>query len=61
MLNELVDAAFQVRPPLCFQTGNVVGMKVEEMVLGSPFDWLRQAALYTPSGLPDPRDPGGQR
>jgi ATP-dependent DNA helicase DinG len=35
-----------------------VDFDVEEMVLGSPFDWMRQAALYTPPHLPDPRDPG---
>lgn len=35
-----------------------VDFDVEEMVLGSPFDWVRQAALYTPTQLPDPRDPG---
>jgi ATP-dependent DNA helicase DinG len=35
-----------------------VDFDVEEMVLGSPFDWARQAALYTPAHLPEPRDPG---
>lgn len=33
-----------------------IDFDVEEMVLGSPFDWTRQAALYTPASLPDPRD-----
>ena len=35
-----------------------IDFDVQELVLGSPFDWPHQAALYTPSSLPDPRDAG---
>jgi ATP-dependent DNA helicase DinG len=32
--------------------------EVEERHLPAPFDYSRQAALYVPGNLPDPRDPG---
>jgi ATP-dependent DNA helicase DinG len=32
--------------------------EVEERVLAAPFDYARQAALYLPPDLPDPRDAG---
>jgi ATP-dependent DNA helicase DinG len=31
---------------------------VDALVLDSPFDYATQAALYAPTGLPDPADPG---
>ncbi len=34
------------------------GVAVRELHVGSPFDHARQAALYLPSGLPAPGDPG---
>jgi ATP-dependent DNA helicase DinG len=36
--------------------GDTVG--VEELVVGSPFDFARQALLYTPRDLPPPASPG---
>lgn len=33
------------------------GVEVDELVVGSPFDYRRQAALYTPPNLPEPNDP----
>jgi ATP-dependent DNA helicase DinG len=33
------------------------GPVVDELVVGSPFDYRRQAALYTPPHLPEPNDP----
>jgi ATP-dependent DNA helicase DinG len=35
--------------------GDSVG--VEELLVGSPFDFARQALLYTPKDLPPPKDP----
>jgi ATP-dependent DNA helicase DinG len=35
-----------------------VASEVDELVVPSPFDYPRQAALYTPRTMPDPRDPG---
>ncbi len=35
-----------------------VDFEVDELIVPSPFDYPRQAALYTPRTMPDPRDPG---
>jgi ATP-dependent DNA helicase DinG len=33
-----------------------IDFDVREEILGSPFDYASQAALYLPAGMPDPRD-----
>ena len=35
-----------------------IDFEVDELVVPSPFDYPKQAALYTPRTMPDPRDPG---
>jgi ATP-dependent DNA helicase DinG len=35
-----------------------IDFEVDELVVPSPFDYPKQAALYTPRAIPDPRDPG---
>ena len=54
----LVSATLTVDDDFAFVRGRLGLDDADEVRVGSPFDFSRQALLYLPPGLPSPREPG---